>query len=124
MIEKLTELVCDVLEDGCIGHCNHPPCWKVTHAVDCLIANGVTIQKWIPVTERLPEEDGKYLVYKGGFSWLHDVFGFAKDGRKISKYDFADNWKNVWYFYDGEYGYVKTNSVTHWMPLPQPPKGE
>ena len=22
------------------------------------------------------------------------------------------------------YGYVSTDSVTHWMPLPEPPKGE
>ena len=43
--EKLVELMCDVLEDGCIGHCNHPPCWKVTHAVDGLIAHGVTVQE-------------------------------------------------------------------------------
>ena len=52
--EKLVELMCDVLEDGCIGHCNHPPCWKVTHAVDGLIAHGVTVQEcghWISLTE-------------------------------------------------------------------------
>ena len=43
--KKLVELMCDVLEDGCMGHCNHPPCWKVTHAVDGLIAHGVTVQE-------------------------------------------------------------------------------
>lgn len=26
---------------------------------DHLIANGVTVQKWIPVTERLPQEKGE-----------------------------------------------------------------
>ena len=34
---------------------------KAKEIADYLIANGVTVQKWIPVTERLPEEMGKYL---------------------------------------------------------------
>lgn len=29
---------------------------------DYLLANGVTVQKWIPVTERLPERTGSYIV--------------------------------------------------------------
>ena len=89
---------------------------------DHLVANGVTVQKWIPVTERLPEKDGDYIVYKK--RGLYEVLGFAKDGRKIHKYDFARDWKNVWYSYDSEYGYCTTDSVTHWMELPEPPKGE
>jgi hypothetical protein len=81
--------------------------------------------KWIPVTERLPEKDGYYLVWKawGTHRW-HEVLSFAKDGRKVDKYDFKREWKNVWYKYDSEYGYITIDSVTHWMPLPQPPKGE
>ena len=43
MCEKLIELVCDAIEDGCIGHCNHPPCYQVERVVNHLIANGVTI---------------------------------------------------------------------------------
>ena len=89
---------------------------------DHLIANGVTVQKWIPVTERLPDKDGDYLCYKK--SGLYEVFGFAKDGRKKHKYDFFRDWKNVWFFYDSKYGYVTTDCVTHWMPLPDFPKGE
>ena len=76
--------------------------------------------KWIPVTERLPKKDGDYLCYKE--SGLYEVFGFAKDGRKKHKYDFFRDWKNVWYFYSSEWGYITTDSVTHWMPLPEPPK--
>ena len=79
--------------------------------------------KWIPVTERLPENDGRYLVRKKNFNtaWF-DVLGFAKDGRKVDEYDFEREWENVWYRYDSEYGYVTTDSVTHWMPIPEPPK--
>ena len=85
------------------------------------------IPKWIPVTERLPDKDGKYLAFNKGIvagSGYCRVLGFAKDARKIDQYDFVEDWQNVWYFYDSEYGYVTTNSVTHWMPLPEPPKGE
>ena len=82
----------------------------------------VESQKWISVKERLPKKDGDYLCYKK--SGLYEVFGFAKDGRKKHKYDFFRDWKNVWFFYASEYGYVTTDSVTHWMPLPEPPKGE
>jgi hypothetical protein len=89
------------------------------------IANGVTVQQWISVTERLPDEEGQYLVYmKSPYSGWQDVLRFAKDGRKVDKYDFHNQWKNVWYYYDSEYGYLTVDSVTHWMPLPQPPKGE
>lgn len=93
-------------------------------------ANGVTFAtennvgyKWVPVTESLPEADGRYLVHKNhwGSTWF-DVLSFAKDGRKVDEYDFRKNWKNVWYNYDSEWGHVTTDSVTHWMPLPEPPK--
>ena len=91
-----------------------------------IIANGVTVQKWIPVTERLPEEDGDYLVAKKIFNNTirQEVLSFAKDGRKVDKYDFHRGWKNVWYRYDSEWGHLTIDDVTHWMPLPEPPKGE
>ena len=92
---------------------------------DHLIANGVTVQKWIPVSERLPEEDDKYLVYMGwGRHYWCEVLSFAKDGRKVDKYDFNRDWENVWYRYDSECGYLTIDNVTHWMHLPEPPKGE
>ena len=73
---------------------------------DHLIANGVTVQKWIPVTERLPELWQTVIVcdtreqyvgacmYYGNDDWLHD--------------------DKLW----------DTSEITHWMPLPKPPKGE
>jgi hypothetical protein len=92
---------------------------------DHLLANGVVVREWIPVTERLPEEDGSYLCYSQycGSGWCA-VRSFAKDGRKKDEYDFQRRWKNVWYDYDSEYGYCVIDSITHWMPLPEPPKGE
>ena len=85
--------------------------------------DAVPVVRWIPVTERLPEEDGSYLCFSQycGSGWFA-VRGFAKDGRKKDEYDFQRRWKNVWYDYDSEYGYCVIDSITHWMPLPEPPK--
>ena len=88
-------------------------------------ANGVTVQEWISVKDRLPEEDGSYLVYSNSFGNRKSVKlrWFAKDAEMAGAYDIAGQ-KNVWYLYDSECGYISINSVTHWMPLPEPPKGE
>ena len=127
--EKLIELMRQV--DACIcnlcvggeGRFNH----SAGILADQLLANGVVVREWIPVTERLPEEDGSYLCFSQycGSGWCA-VRGFAKDGRKKDEYDFQRRWKNVWYDYDSEYGYCVIDSITHWMPLPEPPmrKGE
>ena len=76
---------------------------------DHLIANGVTVQEWVPVTEKLPEDGGYYLVvhrnkYNGSISIAFEMYIKCKIG---------EWWEND-YAYD----------VTHWMPLPELPKGE
>lgn len=76
--------------------------------IDHLIANGVTIQSWIPVTERLPDRNGVFLVCT-----KHDFYKTAK----VAKATFKKNSRG---FY-GQGGYW--SNVTHWMPLPEPPKG-
>ena len=82
---------------------------------DYLIANGVTIQKWIPVTERLPNTAERVLVCK---TWLgtvyKPVYGYYQD---------FPNQKGCWYVLT-DVGYYPQREVTHWMPLPEPPKGE
>lgn len=79
--------------------------------------------KWIPVTERLPDKDGDYLIFKNSpYGGWCEVAGFAKDGGKVDEYDLG-GCENVWYDYDSEYGYIGFDSVTHWMPLPEPPEG-
>ena len=80
-------------------------------------------RRWIPVAERLPEEDGSYLVTTNYFGKrkVINICGFAKDGETVDEYDLTGK-KYVWYFYDNEYGFFSTDSVTHWMPLPKPPK--
>ena len=58
--------------------------------------------EWIPVTERLPEKAGDYLV-------------FSKAG----------NYSIQYFYIDGSYKaflYAEVGTITHWMPLPEPPK--
>lgn len=71
-----------------------------------LIANGVTVQEWISVNDRLPENVKEGLLI--ALRWGEVDIGWCEDGRWGS--EFVDEYE------DGE--------VTHWMPLPKPPKGE
>ena len=114
--EKLIELLCEVIEtDGCSGHCNFPPCYLVKACADNLIASGVTFatdnnvgDKWIPVTERLPEKSDYYLAFTDT-----DVVGVLPFSVQYGLFNAYDG--------NGKEHYI---DVTHWMPLPQPPKGE
>lgn len=103
-----------------------------TIAADHLIANGVTIDtcgrdckscwktklvnqttRWIPVTERLPEE--KVMV----LGFYHTVY---KDG---GHYDLILVMELInGLFVPFNCSPIKNGSVTHWMPLPEPPEAE
>jgi hypothetical protein len=80
------------------------------------------MSEWISVKERLPEEKGKYLVYNGGFAV---GVGYMKVAWFTHRYDGVEEHllgRTMWYDYDSEYGDYEIRSVTHWMPLPEPPK--
>jgi hypothetical protein len=108
--EKLVELID---ESGACFNCF--PCedyekeekYKIA---DHLIAHGVTVQEWIPVTERLPENSGKYLVAGRQFReqkyqvWICEFLSLG----------LFRGWSN----------HARNPIVEMWMPLPQPPKGE
>ena len=74
---------------------------------DHLIANGVTVQEWISVKDRLPEKRDDVLLCRkwwGEISnpqmgWYNEVSGKWFD---LSNFEICN--------------------VTHWMPLPEPPK--
>ncbi len=63
--------------------------------------------KWIPVTERLPETFGEYIVTVK-----------ALDGTFYFDYADYDPFQQRWT--TGLYRCPK-EEVTHWMPLPEPP---
>lgn len=92
-------------------------------------ANGVTVTdnnvgcKWRPESEP-PKENGAYLVSLTSFSGKHtwqDVCKFANNLEKVDAFDFKGIKRAGWYSYkDGDY--YEVDDITHWMPLPKPPK--
>ena len=107
--EKLVGLIFDSL-------CRHidKSCKLAENIADDLISNGVTVQEWISVAERLPEEGGWYLVYTTP----------NRGHKSINKAMFCKGyaWGNFEPYWRGAGGHWA--NVTHWMPLPHPPKGE
>ena len=64
------------------------------------------VQEWISVDDRLPENGKEGVLI--ALRWGEVDIGWCEDGRWRS--EFVNGYE------DGE--------VTHWMPIPQPPKGE
>lgn len=101
--EKLIALLVDAFWASDDSYGGYPNTGQVA---DHLIANGVTIQRWIPVTERLPGTE-KVLITNGDIV----MRGYRRpDG--VWKYGIKLN--EVW-------GNLSLRPVTHWMPLPEPP---
>ena len=104
-IEEMARDVCDSIVWDQDGYAE----------VDCLSTakvlrlKGYCKQEWISVDERLPEESGYYLTYNEGvtsaleYSVRHKLFNATDDLPEA---------------------FSKKNSITvsHWMPLPEPPK--
>lgn len=63
-------------------------------------------QRWIPVSERLPEDDTEVLVYL-----------FSRPSPYIA-------WVSDCHWYTEEFEIEKENYPIAWMPLPEPYKGE
>lgn len=113
MKNKLIELIQESV-DGCAEY------WAGRIA-DHLIANGVTIQRWIPVEERLPDVNKKKYGYEsvgvivrieGQKTATYRIYERAiKRGKTVYR------WKYPW-------ERISDEKVTHWMPLPEPPKEE
>ena len=112
---KLLENHCAVIgEDNCkasqSGKCTPRDC-AICLASD-LISNGVTVQeerRWIPVTDS-PKGKGCYIVvvnhWVNGKPVVREAYWNGCDWLSCDK-----NWE-------------LTPRVTHWIPMPQPPKEE
>ena len=70
------------------------------------------VQEWIPVSVRLPSEDGEYIVTMG-----KDVFD--REGKVT--WAMFDKLKKGFYFPAGRVKYYI--AVTAWIPLPEPYRG-
>ena len=84
---------------------------------DYLLDNGVTFQKWIPVTERLPEDDLPKDSKRKSIKVL--VAYKTSKGVPIVRTQVRET--DPWYNSKG-WDWTKSEPITHWMPLPEPPK--
>ena len=78
--------------------------------IDIEHAPTIEVPTWIPCSERLPNEQGQYLVtfsLCNGEPWVY-ILSFNK---------------GKFYETDDEWGDVEYGDVTAWMPLPEPWKG-
>ena len=100
------EKLADIIQNSVGGCARH---WAEVIA-DGIIAHGVTVQEWISVNEP-PKERGIYQV----FLWDKEMERSKVWYGQFTGYD--------WSVYD-IYGDGMRCEVTHWMPMPQLPKGE
>ena len=121
--EKLVELLKSVLPNfrNNMAYWGEKPIYEFA---DCLLANGVTVQEWISVKDRLPEDSGCYLVvyrdkYNGSISIAFDMYVKCNIGEWWESEFACDITKQFLWATR-----LQEQEVTHWMPLPQPPKGE
>ena len=94
---------------------------KIKMIADHLIASGVTVQEWISVKDRLPDPYEKVLVRLDHWAGVDTYLAFYDTERGWCDFGgyFDDGTNN-----DGEPLTYETAgvNVTHWMPLPEPPK--
>lgn len=85
----------------CIAE-NNQPCFECNRFID---AHGVTVQEWISVDERLPDDNDR-------------VIAFRPNEPETSAYKYCVMWG--W----SVKASLKHRGITHWCEMPQPPKGE
>lgn len=77
------------------------------------VTDGLPQNRWIPVTERLPDVPGHVLVWDNTAKirkilWFHDCNGWGVEDKHPKRY----------------FGNASDQRrYTHWMPLPEPPEG-
>ena len=111
------------------------------YIADTLLDNGVTVQEWISVKDRLPENGVHVLLCceihrcDGEIAGKYVCDGYyAEANMLIAREDEYSKEDDEYYLCEGWYEVIKNwdaytsvpveDFVTHWMPLPEPPKGE
>ena len=84
---------------------------------DLMIANGVTVQEWISVKDKLPPYNRDVLVYRPNMAMKILVDNYAGYYGEDD-----DEWHEGWALYGED---ADGNPViTHWAYFHQPPKGD
>ena len=127
---------------------------KIRIIADHLISSGVTVQELVSVKDRLPEENEYVMIWCGEFQIARIEKGITEKERALMKNgEINDPVELGWNMSDGCFSLKRSDSykacdegfnnkvpycwhvlggmeklfgqnVTHWMPLPEPPKGE
>ena len=81
-----------------------------------LVDRGVTVPKWISVKDGLPDACGFpcLLCGENSFGQIRVFEGFTGYMER-GKFEWRSNRKDI---------DIDVWTITHWMPIPQPPKGE
>lgn len=109
----------DALKAKFCNHCDERDCKPdATDTVyGCVIADTIDnmptieaepVNDWINVDDRLPEKDGRYLVYTSCIANYRPLKDNVFVARLVNR---------NWVFEGWEF-----NRVTHWQPLPKPPR--
>ena len=105
--EKLVELIKDGIRKGLRAKGDDRLDYSFEDVADHLIRNGVTVQEWISVDERLPEN-------------FISVLGYMTDAGEFPPVRECYTVGNVFFF--PALGDI--HPVSHWREMPHPPKGE
>ena len=124
--EKLVELLCNLPTPEFVIGTRRAGKKLITAGfiADHLIANGVTVQEWISVEDKLPEVVSIHKGYRGTVKKSIRVLCVCvqKSGKTMVKEGYCE-WYND--YQEPRWQIPGTiDEVTHWQYLPYPPKGE
>ena len=86
----------------------------IEDALNARIAELEAERRWIPVSERLPELGSPILFYDSILERINKGTCTAKNSDNTNLHWFTDD--DLFYFGD------RSEYITHWMPLPNPPE--
>lgn len=78
---------------------------------------------WIKIEDKLPDKNGNYIIYLNDGDPAFDKDIFYKDLVVINVINIAEYDCGKWIYYNDDEWDI-TDIVTHWMPLPDPPRME
>ena len=135
-IEEMAWNMCDVPKHPSITSCEkcncHGKCHPMYYAIRAYNA-GYRKSEWISVDERLPETDNENRYTFNVLVFIPERKGCRQHGmylgklRRVKASDGKDNFWNIqtqeceWTVWG--WSYFEHPVVTHWMPLPEAPKG-
>lgn len=89
-------------------------CISDDSCIDCIVKRQPAVNRWIPCSERLPGRfDSVLLAILSKNGYGEPAYYVTIGGMKN---------ENEFESYTGDI--CECETVTHWMPLPEPPKGE